>query len=162
MSSSSVVSSSTTTWPTHTRCDFNDRYGRPYWGVTTTIPIGSHDNHQQCFITCMNVKEGKSDGIWRPYLDTSTQNGNIILPNQVNGNIILPNQVNNSNTTTQNVILANHVIDSTQFITDYEQFLHAKVQRIQKEMLQVEIENTKLKIELQNIKDRLTCGHFSF
>ena len=117
-----ATASTTSNWPTHTQSNILDKYGRPFWTVTTTIPIESLNRQQKCFVTCLNTEEGRmlNDGIWRPY-----------LPN---------------NTTPTRVTVDD--IDTSQFITEYEEFLYSKLKKLQKEMKAVEKENTDLKIEI--------------
>ena len=134
--SSSSTSSNTNNMPFHTQCDFRDRYGRPYWAVTTTIPIQSQYGNQKCFVTCMNIQE-RINEIGRPYLpDTPITRVSVHPP---------PHQI----------------IDPNQFITEYEEILNAKVQQLEKDLVKEQLENRQIKMELQDLKDRLASGRFA-
>ena len=141
LSTTSATATTSTTskspnWPTHTQCEIRESYGRPLWALTSTIPIQSAISTQKCFVTCLNTEEGRliNDGIWRPYLP---------------------------NTPITRVTINNDVIDDSQFITAYEQFLYSKLKRLQNEMQKMDEENTKLKVELTDLYDRLASGRFS-
>ena len=83
----------------------------------------------------MNIEE-RINEIWRPYLpDTPITRVSVHPPPQI--------------------------IDPKQFITEYEEILHAKVQKLEKELLKEQLENRQIKIELQDIKDRLASGRFA-
>ena len=114
-STSSSTATSSNTVPFHTQCDFRDRYGRPYWAVTTTIPIQTQYGNQKCFVTCMNIHE-RINEIWRPYLpDTPITRVSVHPP-------------------------PSSTIDPNQFITEYEEILNAKVQRLEKELVKEQLE----------------------